>query len=152
MANINERIKNISNYFVGMKVDSITMDDGSNSQVIYVIVNFPRKWEIDKDIPNKFNISVAQSDEGEYFFCANLEQGFDVVFDAIEYNVNKMETIEERNNLLKRKINELSQLFMNEEIPIESLRTLEFKYKAKKDKKMLIPKQDNNEEKEEENE
>ena len=43
--------------------------------------------------------------------------------------------------MLKQKINELSLLFENQDIPIESLRTLEFKYKQPK-KKFPTPKKE----------
>lgn len=128
MADIKERIKKISPYFKGMQVD-----DSDGEQVIYVMVSFPSSWIIQEDIPNKFDISIA-SNNGVYYFCASLEQGFDILFDAIEYNIEKMKIAIERTNLFKTKMGELKNLFEDETIPIEALRTLEFTYKVKKNK------------------
>ena len=68
-----------------------------------------------------------------------MEQGFDVLFDAIEYNIERMQTAMERAKLFREKTQELQELFANEEITIEQLRGLDFTYKNKK-KKITLPK------------
>ena len=140
--NVEERIEKVKQYFRGMQVENV---DGSN--IIYVIVQFPPKWIIDDEIPNKFGVSVGEGQDykGQFYFCAEIEKGFDVVFDAVEYNIEKMLTAQERATLLRNKIEELQNMFMDESISIESLRTLEFTYKQPKnkkktDKKVTIPK------------
>lgn len=109
-----------------MQVENV---EGQN--VIYVIVQFPSKWVIDEENATSkgVTIGVGQDYPGQYYFCAEMEKGFDVVFDVIEENIKKMETAEERVKLLRQKIEKLQQLFMDESIPIESLRALEFEYK-----------------------
>lgn len=129
---IKERIENVKQYFKGMQVENL---EGAN--IIYVIVQFPPRWIIDEDIKDKFGVSIVQGQDypGQFYFCAEMEKGFDVVFDAIEYNVEKMLTAQERASLLKQKIQELQRLFTDESISIESLRTLDFTYKTNKIRK-----------------
>lgn len=126
---VKERIEKVKQYFRGMQVQNV---EGAN--IIYVIVQFPPKWIIDEEIPNKFGVSVGAGNDyqGQFYFCAEMEKGFDVVFDAIEYNVNKMLTAQERATLLRQKVQELQEMFMDESISIEALRTLEFTYKQQK--------------------
>ena len=152
MSDIKDRINKITEYFVGMQVEDV---DGE--KVVYVKVRFPKSWAIDEEIPNKFNVSVADSDEGEgvHYFCASMDDGFEAVFNAIDYNIDKMKTAQERAVLFREKVNELKKLFEDETISIKSLRTVDFTYKGKK-KKILVPQQpkENNNEQEtvEENE
>lgn len=131
---VKDRIKKVEKYFKGMQVQNL---DGAN--IIYIIVQFPPRWIIDNEIPNKYGVSVGQGNdyEGQFFFCAEMEKGFDVVFDAIEYNVNKMLTAQERAKLFREKTQELQNLFEDETISIESLRNLEFTYKTTKNRKKI---------------
>jgi len=78
-----------------------------------------------------------------------MEVGFDKIFDAIEYNIEKMKAIAERGSLFKAKVLELQELFNNQTIPIESLRKLEFKYKIYKKPTPNLKKEINTEESEE---
>lgn len=156
MANLNDRIKKISQFFKEMQITTV-----NGEQIVYVVVKFPQKWFIDENIPNKFNVSVAEGEEyeGQYFFCAEMSVGFDKIFDAIDYNIEKMKTAQERAKLLKEKVEELQNLFYDENISIEALRTLDFTYKGKKKvKQILVPEtkeetvEENNEETKTENE
>ena len=129
---VKDRIENVKQYFKGMQVENL---EGAN--IIYVIVQFPPRWIVDEEIQNKFGVSVVQGQDypGQFYFCVEMEKGFDVVFDAIEYNIEKMLTAQERASLLKQKVQELQNLFMDETVSIESLRTLDFTYKTNKIKK-----------------
>jgi hypothetical protein len=119
--NIKERIKRISEYFKEMQIVNV---DGI--QTIYVVVNFPSNWRIDDEIENKYNTIVEKGNNAnEYYFFTELENE-EKVFDAIEYNVEKMKDAIERANLLKQKVNELKEIFQDENIPIQNLRTLTF--------------------------
>lgn len=122
--NIKQRIEKISQYFKEMQITTV---DGK--QVIYVVVSFPRNWIIDENIENKFGITVSRGvDISEYYFCTDIDSGEDVLFDAIDYNIEKMQEAIERAQLLSNKTRELKSLFENENISIESLRTLTFQY------------------------
>lgn len=135
---VKERIEKVKPYFRGMQVENI-----EEQNIIYVIVQFPPKWIIDDEIPNKYGVSIAQGNNlGEFYFCVEMEKGFDVVFDAIESNITKMLTAQERAQLLKQKVTELQELFMDETISIETLRTLEFSYKTPKIRNKKMEKKD----------
>lgn len=147
--NIKDRIQKIKPYFKGMQVEEI---DGES--IIYVMVSFPPKWLIDKTLEQKYGISIGMNENsGVYYFCAEMEVGFDVIFDAIEDNIEQMLTAQERAKLLKDKVHELQELFVDESIPIEKLRTIEFTFKPQKKKTTKKENKDivetNNEEKSE---
>lgn len=123
--NIKERIAKISPYFKEMQI--VPLENGD--QVVYVIVAFPHGWAIDDDIESKFGVTVSNSDMiDQYYFCASIDDGTDVVFDAIEYNIGKMKDAIERAQLLNAKIRELKSVFEDEDIPLLKLRTLHFCY------------------------
>jgi hypothetical protein len=120
--NIKERIKKISDYFKEMQVIDV---DGV--QTIYVVVKFPNGWRIDSTLEEKYKTIVEIGNEpNEFYFFTELENE-ENVFNAIEYNIEKMKDAIERATLLKQKINELKDLFQDESISIQTLRTLSFK-------------------------
>lgn len=122
--NIKDRIKKISEYFRQMQIETI-----NGTQVIYVCVEFPRGWIIGDDMEEKFGIQILNGNNpNEYYFCADIDLGEEVLFDAIDYNVSKMKDAIERAKLLSIKTKELSELFQDESVSIEQLRTLHFEY------------------------
>lgn len=142
--NIKERIKSISEYFKQMQIT--TVDDGS--QVIYVEVAFPRGWIIGEEIEEKFGVQILEgNNKNEYFFCADIELGEDVLFDAIEYNIDKMKEAIERAKLLSEKTKEITNIFKDESITIDQLRSLKFVYESEKaeEKPLLTTKKENKE-------
>lgn len=152
---IKDRIKNISQYFKGMQVTNT--DDGT--QVIYVIVSFPHGWIIDEELEKKFGITISQgTNMSEYYFCTDIDSGEQVLFDAIDYNIDKMKEAIERAQLLSKKTSELKEIFTDENVTIEQLRTLTFSYSAEKKEQPLMTKkkqkenEENNTQKEEINE
>ena len=117
---IKERIEKISQYFKEMQITTV-----NGKQVIYVVVSFPRNWIIDESIEEKFGIAVSQGTNlTDYYFCADIDSGEDVLFDAIDYNIEKMKEAIERAQLLSIKTKELKSLFEDENITIEELRSL----------------------------
>lgn len=138
---IKDRIKKISKYFRQMQITAV--DDGS--QVIYVVVSFPHGWIIDEDLEKRFGVTVSQgTDINEYYFCTDIESGEQVLFDAIDYNIDRMKEAIERAQLLSKKTTELKSLFEDENITIEELRTLKFEYSSNiQDPPLIIQKQDN---------
>lgn len=127
---IKQRIENIKEYFKEMQI--VTID---GEQVIYVIVNFPYGWVIDELLETKFQVTVQEGEyPTEFYFATNIDNGENKVFDAIEYNIEKMKDAIERAQLLKAKIAELKDIFQNENITLPELRSLRFKW----DKTMLI--------------
>lgn len=139
---IKNRIKKIETYFKEMQIVTI-----EGKQIIYVIVNFPYGWVIDEDIENKFNVTVSAGEyNGEFYFCSEIDNGEEIVFDAIEYNIEKMKEAIERAQLLSEKTKELKRIFENEEISIAQLRTLKISFE-KNDEIVLPKKKDKNENK-----
>ena len=77
------------------------------------------------DIEKKFDVQIAAGNTpNEYYFFTSIENGEDRIFDAIEYNVERMKEAIERANLLSQKTLELKALFEDESISIEQLRNL----------------------------
>lgn len=132
---IKDRIKKLGSYFKEMQI--VTVD---GEQVIYIVVNFPRGWVIDDEIETKFNISIMDGEiPDEYYFCGSIDLGQDVLFDAIDYNIEKMKSAIERAQLLASKIKELKGMFENEDISLEKLRSLKF-VMDENNEKLIIPK------------
>lgn len=117
---IKDRIAKISTYFKEMQI--VTVD---NKQVIYVVASFPNGWVIDDEIESKFDVTVSEGEIlGEYYFCAEMELGEEKVFDAIEYNIERMKEAIERAQLLAAKTKELRNMFEDENITLQQLRGL----------------------------
>lgn len=117
---IKDRIKKISNYFKEMQI--VTIDD---KQVVYVVVSFPHGWVIDDDIETKFDVTVSEGEMmGEYYFCVDIENGEEKVFDAIDYNIERMKEAIERAQLLSEKTKELRRIFEDENVTLQQLRGL----------------------------
>lgn len=123
-SNIEQRILALGNYFRGMQV---SIDD-SNNKLVIVTVKFPENWIIADEISSKFGVTVMKGEKTEYYFAIEISNGFGKIFDAIEYNIEKMKRAQERASLLKKKASELQSLFADESIPLEKLRTLNFDY------------------------
>ena len=131
---ITDRIKKLGNYFKEMQI--VTLD---GKQVIYVIVNFPSGWVIDEEIEEKFNVTVSEGEYNEEFdFCTEIDNGEEKVFDAIDYNIEKMKEAIERAQLLSEKTKELKQLFENESITLSQLRNLKIIYNENEE--IIVPK------------
>ena len=125
--NINERINKLGVYFDSMNLSS-------KNNIIYVRVAFPKGWGCSEVTEHNFNVKAVKDDvPGYFYFFANMEIGFDKVFDAIDYNIQFNEEAQIKVALLKDKIEELKFIFENEDINV--LKTLEFKYKKKKQRK-----------------
>ena len=128
MADIQDRIKKISGLFKEMQVTQV---DGVN--VIYVVVVFPDRWIVDDTIKEKYEVSVADGNTpGEYYFCADIDTGFDRVFDAIDFCVQVNKDAMERAKIFQEKLMKLKELFGNEEVSVEELKGLEFVLAKKK--------------------
>ena len=115
---IAERIKKIEPYFKEMQIITVEKEP-----VIYVVVEFPYGWVIDEELEPKFNITIRKGEHsGEFYFCSEIKNGEETVFDAIEYNIEKMKEAIERAQLLSEKTKALKQLFEDESASILQLR------------------------------
>lgn len=130
--NIKERIERLGMYFHSMNV-------AAENNIIYVRVQFPKGWGCSELTEYNFNVkSVTDEIPGYFYFFANMEIGFDKIFDAIEFNIQFNEEAQAKVSLLREKIEELKDIFENEDINV--LKTLEFKYKKKKPKSIKVQK------------
>jgi len=121
---INERISEIKEYFKEMQVRTV-----ADKQIIYVIVNFPNGWVIDSSVEEKFNVTVLPlKNSNEYAFCCDIDDGENIVFDAISFCISKMKNAIERAKLLAEKTKELKEMFSDDNISIDTLRQLSFTF------------------------
>jgi hypothetical protein len=120
---VNERIKNVGKYFAMFNVH-----DG----VVCVGVRFPDKWTLFdiQTICDEFNIQIKSKD-GVAFFLCDINDGFDPVFDAVDFIIEQNKSLEEKTNLLKQKVEELRILFEQESL--DKLKTLQFVFDGYKD-------------------
>lgn len=133
--NIKERIERLGVYFNSMNV-------AAENNIIYVRVQFPKGWGCSELTEHNFNVTAVTDDiPGYFYFFANMDIGFDKIFDAIEYNIQFNEEAQAKVSLLREKIEELKTIFENEDINV--LRTLEFKYKKKKPRTVVQKKTSN---------
>lgn len=129
-----EKIERLGKYFHSMNV-------ASENNIIYVRVQFPKGWGCSEVTEHNFNVKAVKDEiPGYFYFFASLEVGFDKVFEAIEYNIQFNEEAQAKVALLKDKIEELKDIFENEDINV--LKTLEFKYKKKKNIKKSVVKEE----------
>lgn len=108
--------------------------ENNGEQYIYVAVIFHQKWDVDKEkTSEKFSVDSYGTDDGTntFYFVAPLETGFDAVFDAVEFNVQRNKTKIEKAEIFKEKYTEFVNIFENEEVTPEMLKTLEFNFKGK---------------------
>lgn len=136
---IKDRIKKLGPYFKEMQI--VTID---NKQVIYVIVAFPNNWVIADDLEEKYGITITEGEyRGEYYFCSDIDNGENVIFDAIDTNIERMKEAIERSQLLSEKIKELRSLFEDENIPLKDLKTLKIEIQETTEILPITKKKDN---------
>lgn len=128
---MNDRIEKIKPYFIEMQIIS----DDDNNTVIYIKVSFPNKWSIPNEIRNE-KVNVITMDDLTNIFFTDLVNGYDILFDAIEYTIKENKEAEERVNLFHIKVKELESLFKDETTTLEQLKLLTFVFeKPKRNKK-----------------
>lgn len=125
MVNINEKIKNIGEYFLGMNVAE---------GFIYITVRFPDGWKVSNRLEEKYDVKAIRTEnEMGYYFFTSMDVGFEKIFEAIEDTISFNEVALLKQQLFMEKIKELQILFEDE--PLEVLETIEFKYKKRKNGK-----------------
>jgi hypothetical protein len=125
MVNINEKIKNIGEYFLGMNVAE---------GFIYITVKFPDGWKVSNRLEEKYDVKAIRTEnEMGYYFFTSMDVGFEKIFEAIEDTISFNEVALLKQQLFMEKIKELQILFEDE--PLEVLETIEFKYKKRKNGK-----------------
>jgi hypothetical protein len=120
-----KRIEKIKDYFYDMKM---SMED----KIVYVQTRFPSNWTISELLEDNFKVKGVDTKKGTQIFFTELNNGFDKIFDAIDYTIDMNLSALERLDLFRKKVEELKELFDCEDI--EKLKRLEFTFK-KPDKK-----------------
>lgn len=131
---LKKRIENISDYF-----KSCNIAEG----VIYALVKFPNQWIVpDKDtMKEMYGVEVTKDNTPNcFYFFTTINNGTDAVFDAVEYTVIINKAIEEKSKLFEKALNDLKEMFTNED-DINVLKTLTMSFKSKKAKKKGVKKQ-----------
>lgn len=130
---IDDRIAKLDKYF-----KSYNIAEG----VVYALAKFPPKWTVPDEIEQLKVKTAKDGESGGYFFFSSIEDGYEVVFDGIQYVVELNVAIEEKTVLLVKMANELRDIFASE--PIEKLKMLRFTFEhPKKSKtKKSIPKKE----------
>ena len=129
---VNERIRNVGKYFAVFNVH-----DGA----VCVGVRFPEKWTLfdAQTICEEFNIQIKTKDNTTFFLC-DINDGFDPVFDAVDFIIEQNKSLEEKTTLLKQKVDELRTLFEQESL--DRLKTLQFvfdDYEENKEEETFTP-------------
>lgn len=138
MASVQERITKLGKMFAGMNIGN----DNNGKQFIYLEMIFPKDWGVSGLIKEKFGVNVVKNDTGTgFYFWAPIEVGFDVIFDAADFNIKANEEAQEKKEFLTEKIKELKQLVLEEDMSV--LKTLEFKVKKKKTVKKKVEEPEN---------
>lgn len=121
--NLQDRISGISDYFKG-----IEMYNGA----LIVKVIFPKKWNVTNSYDGTIKVAQSDSVPTEYYYYGDSAMStYDDIFDLIEETVSANESALLKLELLKRKVEELKELFSKEEMTYEKLEQLEFTFKAK---------------------
>lgn len=135
---VEERIEKIRPYFGEMKI----INGQDDVCFICISCRFPDKWKICPDATKEKYSTECTNEEGLSIFWCPITVGFDSIFDAIDYNINVNKLAQERIALFKNKMSELKDLFNNNDMTVETLRTLSFTWKGKgKGKKTSAPKE-----------
>jgi hypothetical protein len=121
---LKKRIEKINPYFYGM---NMSIEDN----VVYVQTKFPDNWTISDFLEESFNVKgVFNAKKQTHIFFTEMDNGFDKVFDAIDYTIQMNLNALERLELFKKKVEELKTLFDEEDI--DKLKKLEFVIKKTK--------------------
>ena len=85
----------------------------------------PEKWTLfdTNAICEEFGVQITVKENVTYFLC-EIEDGFEPVFDAVDFIIAQNKALEEKTELLKEKVEVLRSLFEKE--PLEKLKTLHF--------------------------
>lgn len=100
---------------------------------IYMLIKLPPNWSISNKIKDEYKVKIVpEENKRGLYFVTEIDNGFDAIFDAINFVIKYNEQLEKRIEMLNKKISELKELFST--LEIEELETFEFKYKRKEDK------------------
>lgn len=119
---ITKRIEKVKEYFIKFNIDD---------EAITLALKFPTKWAIPNAefLKEQYNVVAGATPYG-VIYATELANGFEKIFDAVEYTIRFNMEAQERLTLLNEKVEELKKLFVGESL--EKLRTLNFVFDKKK--------------------
>lgn len=124
MFNLQEKLIELSQYNVTFNV--------ANGNFI-IRVKYKTDWDIIKPANENISFYRDENDELLYYYVAPISITIDEIFYAIDETILFNKELEEKVILFNEKVKELQTIFAKESI--ETLNTLEFKVKRKKEKK-----------------
>ena len=125
---IQDRLMRLSPYNPGF--------DLYNGKVV-VHLSYKEGWKILKSSTEDVQVVRDEANPSVYYYYASFTVDFNVLFDEIERTIRFNTEAEIKKQLLIEKIKELEAIFKEE--PLETLRSLSFKYRKRKPE----PKQEN---------
>ena len=119
---ITKRIEKVKEYFIKFNIE-----EGA----ITLALKFPAKWTIPdaEFLKTQYNVVAGVTPYG-VIYGTESANGFEKIFDAVEYTIRFNMEAQERLTLFNEKVEELKKLFVKE--PLEKLRTLNFVFDKKK--------------------
>lgn len=119
---ITKRIEKVKEYFIKFNIE-----EGA----ITLALKFPTKWTIPdaEFLKTQYNVVAGVTPYG-VIYGTESANGFEKIFDAVEYTIRFNMEAQERLTLFNEKVEELKKLFVGE--PLEKLRTLNFVFDKKK--------------------
>lgn len=99
---------------------------------IVVHLSYKEGWKILKSTTEDVQVGRDDTNPYVYYYYAPLTVDFNVLFDEIDRTIRFNTEAELKKKLLIEKIKELEAIFKEE--PLETLHTLSFKYRKKKQK------------------
>ena len=130
---VEKRIENIKEYFLGLKIEKYYDEKGNYVPTIFASIVFPPHWEIFPNMLEKFNVDTRKDENiaNQFYFWTDFEIGFDAIFDAIEYNIEKNKAAQEKKEIFKEKFEEFKSIFEEDDITISQLKSLTINYRGK---------------------
>lgn len=119
-----ERIKDISEYFRGFEFVQ---------NLLIIKVQYKDKWDVFGTKDESIKVAPDDKDKNVYFYYGENTIEYDAFFNLIETTIRYNMEKEEKVALLREKMNELKELFLNENM--ETLKTLKFTFEKKKEYK-----------------
>lgn len=137
MLQIEEYIKELGDYFEGIE---------RYNKALIVKILFPNKWAVYPSEDKRIKPAQSETNPNEYFYYADSDDvKLEEIFQLIIETKNMNESVVNKVQLLKTKIEELKDFFKDK--TNEELETLKFvTTKPKKKRKKTTKKIDNNEE------
>lgn len=128
---LNEQLIRLSSYKINFNIYEGT---------VIISLEYPKDWTI---LEIKSDDIQTTSENGRQFYWIPLQTDIEKVFELIDETIEYNKDIEAKSELFKQKIDEMRQLFLEEDL--QTLKTMEFKIKKKKlpKKKVTEEKEDN---------